>query len=216
MSKRPHHCGRSADRLAPELRHRNTSRPRRRQARVHRRRRRDAFGHRVPAGTARDPRYDVPAALTRGTSPGCALELEVKCDSGHGRQVGGRRVLRLGPEAGRTAGAIVEVTLGTAAHIGEVLAIRRRDIDLAGVRPTTGSPARSSAASARRRFGRITPRPAKSLRSSGSWSGMLHYCPEPSDIGPNGRHGPHGSHGRGPRASPASSCAPAATASKSF
>lgn len=66
----------------------------------------------------------------------------------------------------------------------------------------SGSPARSSAARARRRFGRITPRPAKSLRSSGSWSGMLHYCPEPSDIGPNGRHGRHGSHGRDPPASP--------------
>ena len=41
-----------------------------------------------------------------------------------------------GPRPDEQLGAIVELTLGTSARIGEVLAIRRRDIDLTGVRPT--------------------------------------------------------------------------------
>ena len=136
MSKRPHNCGGSADRLAPELSHRNTSRPRRRQARVHGRRRRDAFGHRVPAGAARHPRVDVPTAMTRGTSPGCALELEVNAIRVTVARWEAGAYYVSSPRPDEQLGAIVELTLGTSARIGEVLAIRRRDIDLTGVRPT--------------------------------------------------------------------------------
>lgn len=41
-----------------------------------------------------------------------------------------------GPKPDGQLGAIVEVMLGTSARIGEVLAIRRRDIDVTSVRPT--------------------------------------------------------------------------------
>jgi integrase len=36
-------------------------------------------------------------------------------------------------------GAIVEIMLGTSARIGEVLALRRRDVDITGAPPTKGS-----------------------------------------------------------------------------
>lgn len=41
-----------------------------------------------------------------------------------------------GPKPDGQLGAIIEVMLGTSARIGEVLAIRRRDIDMASARPT--------------------------------------------------------------------------------
>lgn len=51
------------------------------------------------------------------------------CDSRRDRVLGGG-AQGVGTEARRQLGVIIEVMLGTSARIGEVLAIRRRDIDL--------------------------------------------------------------------------------------
>src|SRR5699024_9440867 len=62
-----------------------------------------------------------------------------------------------GPKPDGQLGAIIEVMLGTSARIGEVLAIRRRDIDLSV--PSVRIPGTIISPKVNRQRGRITRRP---------------------------------------------------------